>query len=75
MIHYAETHGIEMLIGYYILISILGTMPPLPPTASYMQRWGFSIAHAICGNMKNMMAAMSIPAPKEADTSKKETFQ
>lgn len=57
MLHWVETHGIEVLISYYFFISILGTMPPLPDNATYMQKWGFAAAHALCGNMKQMMAA------------------
>ena len=59
MLHYVETHGFELLVGYYLLISILGTLPELPPNASYMQKWGFAMAHAICGNAKNAMAAIN----------------
>lgn len=65
MIHFLESHGLEVLIGYYLLISILGTLPPLPADASYAQRWGFAIAHAICGNAKNVMAAMNVQPPQE----------
>ncbi len=59
MIHFIETHGFEVLVSYFLLISILGTLPDLPPNATYFQKWGFAIAHAICGNAKNMMASIN----------------
>ena len=69
MIHFIETHGFETLISYYMLISILGTLPPLPDNATYFQKWAFAAAHAICGNAKNAMAALgqkvSDDKPKE----------
>ncbi len=65
MVHYIETHGFEILISYYVLISILGTLPPLPDTATYWQRWGFAIAHAICGNAKSVMASLNQPIAVE----------
>jgi hypothetical protein len=64
MIHLVETHGFEVLLGYYLIISVLGTLPPLPENASYWQKWAFGIAHAICGNAKNAMAAFG-QTPKE----------
>lgn len=62
MIHWAETHGIELLLTYYFMISILGTMPPLPDNASYFEKWAFAAAHAFCGNMKSVMAILQPPA-------------
>lgn len=59
MIHWIETHGVEALITYYFLISVLGTMPPLPDDAGYFHKWAFGAAHAFCGNMKNMVEAFS----------------
>ena len=41
-----------------MLISILGTLPPLPENATYWEKWMFGIANAICGNAKSVMAAM-----------------
>lgn len=58
MLHLLETHGIEVLAGYYLLISILGTLPPLPDNATYWEKWLFGIANAICGNAKNVMASI-----------------
>lgn len=63
MLDWINSHGIEVLIVYYLL-SILGTMPPMPDNASYLAKWGFAAAHAFCGNMKQMIAATHI-APKE----------
>lgn len=59
MIHILESHGFEVLIGYYLLISVLGTLPPLPPTATYWEKWGFGIAQAICGNAQNVLKAIN----------------
>ena len=64
MIHFIEHHGIECLVGYYFLISVLGTMPPLPDTASYWQKWGYAAAHAFCGNIKQLAASMG-QSPKQ----------
>jgi hypothetical protein len=58
MIDWVNTHGIVLLIGYYFLISILGTMPELPSTATYYQKWAYAAAHAICGNMKSLAASL-----------------
>lgn len=66
MFHWMETHGIELWFIYYFLISIIGTLPPLPANAGYMAQWGFAAAHAFCGNLKQMIAAVGAPAaPKE----------
>ncbi len=58
MLNYIQHHGVEVLIAYYIVISVLGTLPPLPENATYMQRWGFAIANAICGNAMSVMSAI-----------------
>lgn len=73
MLHTLETHGIEVLITYYLVIAVLGTLPPLPPSATYMQRWLFAIAHAICGNARSVMAAMNMQPPLTADEKEKST--
>lgn len=64
MIHLIESHGIEVLIAYYVLISTLGTLPPLPDNATYLQRWAFAAAHTICGNASKVMQALG-QTPKE----------
>ena len=66
MIHWIDAHGLTVLAVYYLLISVLGTMPDLPADAAYLQRWGFAAAHAICGNMKNMLQAIQ-PASKKTE--------
>lgn len=58
MIEWINSHGVEALLGYYIFISVLGTMPDLPTNASYMQRWAFGAAHAICGNVQKVFASL-----------------
>ena len=60
MLHWVETHGIECIIAYYILISVLGTMPPLPDNASYWKQWAYTAAHAFCGNMRNLADTLKI---------------
>ena len=68
MTNWVNIHGIEVLIGYYVLISILGTMPDLPTNATYFQKWAYGAAHAICGNMKNVAAALGMkPAAQPKD--------
>ena len=64
MITIIENHGIETLICYYFVISILGTLPPLPESATYLQRWGYGIANAVCGNAKQVMNALNQPQTK-----------
>lgn len=67
MIHWIETHGFEVLIAYYLAISVFGTMPPLPDSASYLAKWGFAAAHALCGNMKQMIQSIpGVQPPKES---------
>lgn len=65
MIHLIETHGIECLIAYYLIIAVLGTMPPLPDNAGYYRRWLFAMAHAFCGNIQTMAKAMNFGQPKD----------
>lgn len=62
MFHFAETHGIEILITYYLLISVLGTMPPLPDNAGYYRKWLYAMAHTFCGNMRSVAASLSAKA-------------
>lgn len=64
MIHLIEQHGIEALIVYYLLISVLGTMPPVPDSGTYLQRWAYAAAQAFCGNVKNLAATFKDPATK-----------
>lgn len=75
MIYLIEHHGFEVLIGYYLLISILGTLPPLPDNASYWEKWLFGIANAICGNAKSVMAAMQQQTTSKTVTSTLETTE
>lgn len=58
MIEWINSNGIAVLAIYYIVISVLGTMPELPSNASYLAKWGFASAHAICGNMQKMVASL-----------------
>lgn len=55
MFEWINSHGIAMLIGYYVVISILGTMPNPGPQASYWALWAYAAASAFCGNIKNLM--------------------
>lgn len=68
MIHFLDTHGILVLVGYYLVICTLGTLPPLPDNATYWQKWGFGVAQAICGNAKNVMQAMGQVATSKTTT-------
>lgn len=61
MLNYIENHGIELIIAYYIYISIVGAMPPLPDSAGYYRRWMFQILHAIAGNWKTVMGKLNLP--------------
>jgi hypothetical protein len=58
MIEWINSNGILCLIGYYVLISTLGTMPELPHDASYMHKWAYAAAHALCGNMQKMVSSL-----------------
>ncbi len=58
MYNLIQHHGFDALFVYYLVISVLGTLPPLPDNATYWQKWGYGIAHAICGNAKNVMATI-----------------
>ncbi len=52
MIHYIEHHGVECIAIYFVLMAIFSTMPDLPPTATYWQKWLYAIAKALCADMK-----------------------
>jgi hypothetical protein len=65
MIHWINSHGVEALVTYYLVISLLGTMPPVPDNATYLQRWAYAAAHALCANFKNVAANFNVTTPKE----------
>ena len=53
-----NSHGFLVLGIYYLVISVLGTMPQLPDNASYLEKWGFAIANAICGNAQKVLSSL-----------------
>lgn len=65
MIHFLETHGIEVMIAYYLYISAVSSMPPLPDSAGYYRRWAFQFMHMFAGNWEKVMAALKLPVKTE----------
>jgi len=66
MLEWINANGLVCLIGYYVFISVLGTMPDLPSSATYLERWAYAAAQAICGNMKTLVATMR-PVPPSTE--------
>ncbi len=64
MIHYLETHGIEVVIAYFAFASMVSTMPPLPDTSSYWSKWVYGFLHALASDWKQVMAMAKIPIPE-----------
>ncbi len=65
MVHWIQTNGMEALLIYYVLISIIGSMPPVPPDAGYYAKWAYMAAHAIAGNMRALAHTINMPDPPE----------
>lgn len=69
MIHYLETHGLEVVAFYMIFSSIVSTMPPLGPDASYWAKWVFGLLHALASDWKQVMAMAKVQIPDQEPNS------
>ncbi len=76
MIHFIETHGVEVVIAYFAYASIVSTMPPLPAGSSYWANWVYGFLHASASDWKHVMEmAKVLPAEPNSTTVKTEVKQ
>lgn len=60
MIHFVNTHGIEVVIIYYVISAIFSTMPALPDSAGYFQKWAYMAIHVLSGNLSKIAQAYKV---------------
>lgn len=63
MTQWIESHGIECIIVYFVFAAIVGSMPPLPPEASYALRWLYGFAQLASANLKTAAQLLNIKLP------------
>lgn len=63
MSHFLETHGIEVLVCYYLFACFVSSLDPLPPNSSYMARTLFNFLHLLGSNVKPLMGKIGISLP------------
>lgn len=56
MLGWIETHGIEVLIGYYIFAAFTGGMPTPADNAGVAYRWVFSSFNILSANLARLVA-------------------
>ena len=61
MVHFVNSHGIEVIIFFYVFSCIVGGMPILPSNASYGAKWAYTVAHLLAGNLKAVARLMNLP--------------
>ncbi len=61
MLHWFESHGIEMIVAYFVFISVVGSMPQVPDSASYWSKWAYGALHGMAGNWRNLMSVLKLP--------------
>lgn len=65
MLHWIESHGFETIISYMVFAALVGSMPPLPETAGYWERWGYAALHALSMNLRSALQSVKVPIPEE----------
>jgi len=73
MSNWINSHGIEVLVIFYIFSGLVSTMPPLPDTSSYWAKWAFGFLHVLAAGWEKAMesfkgAPMAAPAANETVT-------
>ncbi|MGH7184512.1 MAG: hypothetical protein ACREJN_21410 [Nitrospiraceae bacterium] len=68
MTTWIETHGIETLIIYYVVSSLISTMPPVADNSSYWIRWFYGFMHALAADWKQVAASLNLKVPVDPDT-------
>jgi hypothetical protein len=52
IVGWVQHNGVEALIGYYLLICVVGSMPVIPANAGYWSRWAYGFLHMFSGNLR-----------------------
>jgi len=68
MIHWVNSHGIEVIIAYMVFAAVAGSMPPLPENANYWARWAYGATHALAMNLRQAMATLNVKVPEAGKT-------
>lgn len=64
MLNWIDSHGLEA-IGLYMLVCLIaGTVPPLPPNASWLAQWAYGCLKALSMNARGIGNALGIKAPE-----------
>ena len=49
MLHWIETHGFEMLVGYYLFATVVGALPT-PANGNQFYKFFFNFMHGLAAN-------------------------
>jgi hypothetical protein len=63
MTNWVESHGIEVILIYFAFAALVGSMPPLPPDASYWQRWAYGFLQLSSANLTRAAKLFNIKVP------------
>jgi len=63
MIHWINSHGVEVLIVGWLWAAAVGTMPKLPEGSSFWAQWGYGFLHVTAANLKQAANLLNIKLP------------
>jgi len=63
MIAWVESHGLEVLVMYYVFAAFTGGMPTPSDNATVLYRWAFSSLSILNGSIARLVATQ-LPASK-----------
>ncbi len=67
MLHWIETHGFEMLVGYYVFASIVGALPT-PANGNQFYGFFFNLMHGLAANALRIPQVRSFIGVQENPT-------
>lgn len=65
LLKWVEGHGFEVVVSYYVMNSVVSSMPELPTTAGFWARWGYMLMHVLFGNLKKAAEMAGVKFGKE----------
>jgi hypothetical protein len=78
LLEWVRHNPLITLLGYWVLSSLVGSLPPLPSTAGFFAQWAYMFMHLFAGNVRALAAIAQkaglpgLPAPETTRKEKSE---
>lgn len=67
MLHWIETHGFEMMVGYYFFATVVGALPT-PTDSGMVYKFFFNFMHGLAANSLRIPQVRSFMGMQENPT-------